>query len=243
MIKAGKYYNCVCWICHTKQNTIRLSLTFKADFVYEQPTCRSYPKHSKLAISFLVLRRPLFINLPWIWSWVNSIWKGQVVASGKWWDADKEEKPSLKPRLLTDRQAESRAIAEKLGSFVSVKQECKQAEQGRYGKCHNTNTKLTKDLIVREVRLFKEKMGYMKTIFFATHCKASLSYLPSLLTCFSQIHWYVGYLNKAIGWSLTLSTAKANISYQKVALPLATSEAFQVLNLNHNIFEGLHNSL
>lgn len=67
-------------------------------------------------------------------------------------------------------------IAEIQGKVSSQpsKNESKQ-NKGDVENVTNTKSKLTEDLIVREVRLFKEKLGYMKTVSFAAYCKASLS--------------------------------------------------------------------
>lgn len=58
------------------------------------------------------------------------------------------------------------------GSSQPSKNESMQ-KKARSGKRHNTKSKLTKDLIFREVRLFKEKLGYMKMVPFAAQGKAS----------------------------------------------------------------------
>lgn len=84
----------------------RLSYTFTTDLA-PQPTCRSHPKTLRDGHQFSV-RRPLYNDLPWIWSRLNSIWKR--TSSCKWkkvmkqYENIKKEKQKenlgLRPRLL-----------------------------------------------------------------------------------------------------------------------------------------------
>lgn len=137
----------------------RLSFTFKADLVYPQPTCRSHPKHSEIAIGFFfAVRRSPYTDLPCICSWLNSIWKGQAVASGKWWDST-EKNLALNHDYwqASTAQGDSGDTGQ---SVISTKQEWKQAKQGRCGKCHKHKIKTHRGFdrprsqtVQREIRL------------------------------------------------------------------------------------------
>lgn len=80
-VKAAKYYNIKCkmWLTFDGPDSAkRLYSTVDTGWREADPevACRSHPKHAaRVGISCEPRRSPL-TDLPWIWSRLNSIWKG-----------------------------------------------------------------------------------------------------------------------------------------------------------------------
>lgn len=153
------------WLILTYQTTVQSHSHshLKTDLVYPKPTCRSHPKHSEIAIS-TVLRRP-----PFHWLTMNLIqvkFNLERTSSCKWkvmkQYGNKAGKPCLQPRLLWQAGIEQGDSEDTGQSVIWTKPEWEHAKQARCGKCRNTKSKLTNDLIFREIRLFKEKLGFVK---------------------------------------------------------------------------------
>lgn len=90
----------------------RLSYTFTTDLA-PQPTCRSHPKTLRDGHQFSV-RRPLYNDLPWIWSRLNSIWKR--TSSCKWKKSDetvrKYKKGETEGKLRSKATTATAAVAD-----------------------------------------------------------------------------------------------------------------------------------
>lgn len=86
---------------HTKQRCKAVLLLMRRVYLIQNQHAKHTQNTPEIAIS-VVLRRAFTTDLPWIWSRLNSIWKGQALQSGKWWNSKErkqKDKKKLQPRL------------------------------------------------------------------------------------------------------------------------------------------------
>lgn len=138
------------WAKHGKSNTTATTTTKRLVHTKSWSWFTNM-QLTPFTLSSCARRRSLFTDLPWIWSWLNSIWKGQAVA--RWGKSDERVRTEKNLALNHDYWQASIAQGDRGNtgqSVISTERLWKQSKKGeRNGKMSHNKEKKTHQKVVR----------------------------------------------------------------------------------------------